>query len=153
MGAWFFIDDVLVHEMLPTTAPFAATLSVPITATSVNSGSGTESGSLDLWNAIVNRMGRAQTEVDSYYHATGTDAGAILKRGPGQLHTLAIGLVANTCVITLYDNTAASGTVLWASGAIGAQTKPFTVALNAPFHIGLTLVVATANATLTVTYE
>lgn len=153
MGAWFFVDDHLLHEVIPTTAPLAATLSVPATITAVNGAGGTESGSVEVWNAIVNRMGRALTSGHTYYHAIGQTAATILKRGPGLVHSLVVGGVVVNSAITLYDNTAASGTVIFASGPMSAKTDPFEFELDAPFDIGLTLVVATANAGATVTYE
>jgi hypothetical protein len=62
--------------------------------------------------------------------------------------------VVNNSVITLYDNTAASGTILWASGAMGAQTLPFGVDLHqVNFFTGLTLAITAANSTVTVVYE
>ena len=61
--------------------------------------------------------------------------------------------VSNNAVITLYDNVAAAGTVLWTSGSLPAITTPFSFDLDVPFYTGLTLVVATANAGATITYE
>jgi len=152
-GAWFFIDDVLIHELIPTTAPFSVTSSVPITSTAVNSAGGTESGSLETWNAIINRMGRAVTSPTSHFHAVGQTAGTVLKRGPGEVHLVTLSAISVNSVVTLYDNTAASGTILWTSGAMPAQAQPFSVGLGMPFQTGLTLVVSAADAGATVVYE
>jgi len=77
----------------------------------------------------------------------------VLKRGGGTIHRLAISGVAVNSAITLYDNTAASGTILWASGAMLANTQPFILELGIPFFTGLDLVIATASSTVTVVYE
>jgi len=153
MGAWYFIDNILIHEVIPTTAPLAATLSVPATITAVNGAGGTESGSVEVWNVVVNRLGRAVTQSTSYHHAVGTTAGVILKRGPGQLHSIQLHSITNNSVMTIYDNTAASGTVLWSSGSLPAIATPFDVLMRIPFQIGLTLVVATQNLGAVVAYE
>lgn len=153
MGVWFYIDNTLVHTTIPTTAPLTATLDVPATITAVNSASGTESGSVTMWNAILERIGRPLTEKTSYYHATGQEAGEILKRGSGVIHSLEISSVSVNSVVTIYDNTAASGTIIWASGTMPAITAPFSVKLDLPFWTGLTLVVATADCSLVAIYE
>lgn len=104
--------------------------------------------------ASIYRLGALETQPTSYWHAVGQTAGVVLKYGAGNLHGLSISAVSNNAAITLYDNTAASGTVIWASGSLGAQTLPFDVSLhNIPFSTGLTLVVATANAAVFVAYE
>jgi hypothetical protein len=78
----------------------------------------------------------------------------VLKYNAGNLHKLIISGVVNNAVITLYDNTSAGGTILWASGAMGAQTQPFDLDFDAtPFSIGLTLVISAANANCMVIYE
>ena len=62
--------------------------------------------------------------------------------------------IGNNSAITLYDNTAASGTVLWASGAMPNNTVPISlVPLVLPFQIGLTLVIATATSNVVTMYE
>ena len=153
MGIWYYIDDVLIHKVTPTTAPVSETLTVPINMTSVNSGSGTTSGTLECWNATIIKIGRDVTKPTSDYQ-DGTVAAKVLKIGAGELHSMAISDVSNTAVITLWDNTAASGTIIWSSGGMGAQTKPFDVDLHGlGFFTGLTLTIATAAAKTTVIYE
>lgn len=153
-GASWFIDDVLIHSVNASTAPLCDP-AVAVTAMSENTASGTTSGVVELWSAVILRLGRELTQPTSYYHAAGTTAGVVLKRGSGTLHGIGLFSISNTSVVTLYDNTAASGTVLWTSGSMGANTAPFDVnALKGvPFFIGLTLVVASANSGCTVVYE
>jgi hypothetical protein len=72
----------------------------------------------------------------------------VVKTGRGILHTITIGETA-AGAITVYDNTAGSGTVLWAAKAsIAEQTFTFDLC----FDTGLTIVTAGATK-LTVTHE
>ena len=153
MGAWFYIDDVLIHEFKPTTALLAETNNVSVVAQSVNSASGVTSGTIECWNGIIIKLGREITSPVSFYQA-GTVATKVLKVGWGTIHQLVISGVINNSVITLYDNTAASGTILWSSGAMGAKTDPFNVDLTGvSFFIGLTMSIVTANSNVTIIFE
>lgn len=153
MGVWFYIDDVLIHKITPTTSVIAETFSVPINMTSLNSGSGTTSGTLECWNATIIKLGRIATKPASFYQS-GTIAAKVLKIGAGEIHHITISAVSANSVIVLYDNTAASGTVLWNSGSMGARTEPFAVDLHGiGFFTGLTLAITTASSNVTVIYE
>lgn len=78
-----------------------------------------------------------------------------VKSGAGRFHKLCINKAAATGVITMYDNTAASGTL------IGVITQPAALLSSGPvcveydlaFGTGLTIVTATAAQDLTVTYR
>jgi hypothetical protein len=153
MQVEFLIDNVVIHTFTPTTGNLVADFNLPAAATSVNDASGTTSATLDVHSMVVIRLGRESTAPRSQYQS-GTTAGLVLKRGPGIIHAIAISAVAVNSAITLYDNTAASGTVLWASGSMGANTTPFSIGLHdIPFFTGLTLLIATAAADATVIYE
>jgi hypothetical protein len=57
-------------------------------------------------------------------------------------------------VITIYDNTAASGRILFQTGGLAAATVPAALpGLNIPFYVGLTFSVATQNAAVMLNYE
>lgn len=92
-----------------------------------------------------------------WYFQQGTTTGVLLKNGPGSIHGLVISGVNNNATITMYDGTSSSGTTLWASGAMGAQTIPFDLDLNGaggiPFDTGLFLVISAANCNCGVKYE
>ena len=78
----------------------------------------------------------------------------VVKTGAGILHTITFTKPVATAVVTIYDNTAASGTILWTTGAMGALTTPFSIDLQRiPFFTGLTVVIAAANADAVVIYE
>lgn len=152
-GAWFFIDDVLIHKFTPISSILYQSLNVGINYSSVNDASGTTSRSLECWNAIIQRLGRDLTAPTSKYQ-TGTTAGLTLKIGSGDLHGIVISNVTNNAVVTLYDNTAASGTVLFNSGPMTNNTTPFSVNFwGIPFFTGLTLVISAANCDVTIAYE
>ena len=99
-------------------------------------------------------MGELITSPASDYQS-GTTAAKILKYGAGMVNELAISGVANNSVITLYDNTAASGTILYSTGAMPANTTPFVISFEKglPFFTGLTLVISGASSTVTTLYE
>lgn len=154
MGAWFWIDGVLIHKFTPTTGAFCDTLTTTATAYSKNSAGGTESGVLEVWAMNIVRLGRDQTNPMSYYHAAGTTAGVTLKVGPGILRRAIISQISNNAAITLYDNSAASGTVLFTSGAMTANAMPYFLDFDGlNFSTGLTFVVATAACSIVWIYE
>jgi len=54
------------------------------------------------------------------------------------MHGIAVSGVINNAVITLYDNTTNSGTILWASGTQGANAVPYSIDFKGlPFFTGL----------------
>jgi hypothetical protein len=150
---YFVVGDDVLHTVSAPTAPWSATVSLPIAASNVNTGGGTADVQLEARVQSITRLGAAQSQPTSYYQS-GTTAGVVLKYGAGNLHGVAVSGVANNSVITLYDNTAASGTILWSTGSMGANTVPFSIELhNIPFAIGLTLVISTANSNCVTSYE
>ena len=77
-----------------------------------------------------------------------------VKSGAGFLHSITINKATATGVITIYDNTAGSGTV------IGTITQPaallanqVTLVFDVSFSTGLTIVTATAAQDITVSYR
>lgn len=75
----------------------------------------------------------------------------VVKTGAGILHTITFNKPVATGVVTVYDNTAASGTVL-ATITVPASPQPVTLRYDAVFSTGLTVVTATAAQDITVTY-
>jgi len=77
-----------------------------------------------------------------------------VKSGAGFLHTLCFNSAAvATNTTTIYDNTAASGTVI-AIPAATTATVPTCMAYDLKFSTGLTIITATANgANMTVSYR
>lgn len=149
----FTVDDEVLHTVTATSATWADTMQHHIYIESSNSGGSTTENSITCRAAGLRRLGALVNQPTSKYQS-GTTAGVVCKYGSGCLHGIAISGVTNNSTITLYDNTAASGTVLWSSGAMAALTQPFHVPFNGiPFFTGLTLVIAAANSTVTLSYE
>ena len=84
-----------------------------------------------------------------YLNITG-QATTTVKSGGGVLHTICVNTPAATETITIYDNTAASGTKI-GTVTVYATTNP-CLTYDVNFTIGLTLVTATASSDLTVSY-
>jgi hypothetical protein len=146
MGAWFAIDGVLIHRFTPTTAKLCADFTVPITATAINAG--TTSGTLHVWAASILRLGRDLT-APRFARIT-TAATATLKSGAGTLHRITLNDPRGT-LITIYDNTAGSGTVIGVINA-PATANPLTLHYGVDFQTGLTIV-STGTWDATVIYE
>lgn len=149
---FFVIDDEILHTVEASSATWADTIEHYIYLSNINTGN-TTSVLLTCRVATIRRLGSFSTQPTSRYQA-GTTAGIVLKYGPGNLHGIMITNVSANAVVTLYDNTAASGTILMSTGTMGALTQPFDLELHdIPFAIGLTLAITGANATVTVAYE
>ena len=72
-----------------------------------------------------------------------TSTTTVLKTGKGVLERISVhhdGATGNS--ITVYDNTAGSGTVIWGGSAALSATTPHTHDVNARFENGLTVVTA-----------
>ena len=76
----------------------------------------------------------------------------VVATGNGTLHTITFNKPVATGVVTIYNNTAASGTVI-ATITVPASPMPVTLTYDCAFAIGLTIVTATAAQDITVTYN
>jgi hypothetical protein len=155
-GAYFFVDNLLVHSVTPTTGVLYQIPIFPINAWATSTAAST-SASLEVWDASILREGRDSTAPISFFQS-GTTAGINLKIGAGALRSIVISNITNNAAITLYDNTASSGTILWASGAIptGGGANPGVIYVDLkeiPFYTGLELAITTANCNVLVVYE
>lgn len=81
-----------------------------------------------------------------------TNATTAVKSGAGFLHAVTINTKgASSNVLTLYDNTAASGTVI---ATIDTTSASVTLTYDSAFSTGLTAVTATGTAAdITITYR
>lgn len=75
----------------------------------------------------------------------------VVRTGSGILHCITFNKPVATGVVTVYDNTAASGTII-ATITVPASPIPVTLIYDAAFSTGLTFVTATAAQDITVTY-
>lgn len=91
---------------------------------------------------------------NSYLNIVAGQATTTVKSGAGFLHSITFNSAATaTNVTTVYDNTAASGTVV-AIPAATTATIPVTLTYDVAFTIGLTIITATANGSnMTVSYR
>lgn len=87
----------------------------------------------------------------SYNNITG-DATTVVKSGSGVLHSITFNKPVATEVVTIYDNTAASGSAVIGTITIPASPQPVTLIYDAAFATGLTILTATASSDITVTY-
>jgi hypothetical protein len=149
---YFAISGDLLHTYRPTDDRWAGTAEFHVYADSVNINGHSDEHNLKVHSAGISRFGKLSPQYVSDSQS-GSIAAKTLKIGVGMLASLSVSGVANNSVVTLYDNTAASGTVLWTSGPMSAQSTPFDVNLNnIPFNIGLTLAITGANSNVTTVY-
>ena len=74
-----------------------------------------------------------------------------VKSGKGVLHSLTFNKPTATGVVKIYDNTAASGTLI-GTITVPANPQPSTLLYDASFATGLTILTETAASDITVTY-
>lgn len=92
--------------------------------------------------------------IGGYNHSHITAAApttTVVKTGQGVLHTITLNKPTATAVITIYDNTAASGTVLGII-TVPASPQPVTLTYDVTFTVGLTIKTETAASDITVSY-
>lgn len=151
----FVIDSVPIHTITATTTPLTGTKHLRGYASNINTGVGSVTH-IYSESMTVSRFGKP-TSQPKYYFQQGQTAGVVLKTGPGSLHSLNISGVTNNSVVTVYDNTAASGAIIYSTGSMSNSTIPLTVPLDGDggvqFQNGLTLVITTANSNCLVRYE
>lgn len=101
--------------------------------------------------AKAQTFGSPQTVITAYRYLNITgQATTTVKSGSGILHTICVNTPAATETITIYDNTAASGTKIGTITVFASTNPCLTYDVN--FTTGLTLVTATASSDLTVSY-
>lgn len=76
----------------------------------------------------------------------------VVATGNGVLHTITFNKPVATGVVTVYNNTAGSGTVL-ATITMPASPQPVTLKYDVAFGVGLTIVTATAAQDITVSWS
>lgn len=83
-----------------------------------------------------------------------TQTTTTVKSGTGRLYRLVISVPVATAVVTVYDNTAGSGTQIIPPITIGAAPVygPFSLMVGAVFTTGLTIVTSTATMSVGVYY-
>ena len=109
-------------------------------------------GTYSWRKAQVAANGSLKVETNNSYSHIATSTNTVVKASPGNLHSITInqlGTVAS--LITIYENTAASGTVI---GIINSLTFSGTFTFDVAFATGLTITTTgTAAPDLTVSYR
>lgn len=84
-----------------------------------------------------------------------TQTTTVVKSGRGTLERIVINTPLANGVITIYDNTAGSGTKIGTITMAGtlASTGPHVAEYGLRFNTGLTVVTGTANQDITVVYR
>jgi hypothetical protein len=141
----FFVDDILLHKVIASSGPICSTYNLPVKMENVNSGGNTTDNSFEVMFACIQRLGNPTTSGKPVF--IGTNATTILKYGAGILQRVIN--VDNAGSVTIYDNTAASGTVI---SSIDTAKALGTLDFQSPFSDGLTVVTA-LGAKITVVYE
>jgi len=141
----FFVNDVLLHTITATTTALTNTLDLPITMENNNSNGSIVNNGFELLFASIVRLGSITTTAQYKYISTNTTT--VCKYGAGVLQK--VNNVDNAGTITVYDNTAASGSVIV---VIDAAKVLGEMDFNVLFSNGLTIVTA-SGAKCTIIYE
>lgn len=148
MEVWFTIDGVLIHKVTPTTAKLTDDFNLHAAAESVNSASGTSSGVLEVFAASILRIG-AESTTPICFHS-GANGTNVLKLSPGKLHRIVVNEARTNNVITIYDNTSATGTQI---GVINSANEG-SFEYQCEFQVGLTVVQGGGTASdITIVYD
>jgi hypothetical protein len=150
---WFVIEDQILHTFFGSTTAWTSTMNQYIVADNVNSGGSTTAVNMYIRVASIRRLGPLTSQPISKYQS-GTTAGVICKYSAGNLHGITISNITNNgSVVTLLDGiSAGGGNTIW-SGTFQQNTNFSFDFKGLPFYNGLTLIIATQTATVTVIYE
>lgn len=152
-SVWFVIGGIVLHKVSASSDKWSSTMSPYIYFDNVNSNNIQTDHTLKCRVASIRRLGSLLTQPSSYYQALG-QAGATLKFGAGNVHSVVISRAVNNAVITLSDSTTTTTPVRWAMTAGAAINAPISIDLKGmPFFDGLRLTTSGANSEVTVIYE
>jgi hypothetical protein len=150
--ALFYQDKVLLHTLTTTTTALANTVHFPLRAENKNINGGTTNTSLFIRGQSINRFGRPVGRPRPFF--TNTEGTTTLKTESGTVHFLLVNRVGGigTFGVTLYDNTAGSGTII-TQVTTRVDSGPIMIPLNVDFNVGLTIVNSNTNLEVTVIWE
>ncbi len=132
---YFIINSVVVY-ILDATSTFSNTLQFFGFIDNTNAAGSTTNVTVQTANLSVYRLGEFETQPVQAHITTANTYN--LKYGPGILHKVTLNTPTGT-LITLYDSTTGSGTVLAAINT-PAQANPVTLTYDFQFSNGLTVV-------------
>ena len=146
---YFLINNVLVHTaFFPTAGWTSGTANFHAFADVVNTGnSAAIPYSFRMMN--ISRLGDQNSE-PTYKYIDGA-ATTLCKRGGGLLHAIVVNDQGALC--TIYDNIAASGSIIGAIDTTKATGTTGSIDYHCPFYNGLTIVTTGSGSDITVIYE
>ena len=118
---------------------------LPVKMENINSGGNTTDNGFQIFFASIQRLGESISA--PAYKYISSNATTVCKYGAGTLQR--VNNLNNAGTITIYDNTAGSGTLI---AVIDAAKVLGSIEFNVPFNNGLTIVTATGAIT-TIIYE
>lgn len=153
----FSIDNVAIHTFSSTTASIVGSLVGNLYIANTNSGGSTSNVSLSIQNWSGAHIGDAVNN-PLFYNINATAETRTLKAGGGTLQSISIGRTGGaSCTLTLYDNTAGSGTIIgiWdvnATQSVGTHVMGIE---GVNFYNGLTYVSSGTwtNGSVTIFWE
>lgn len=145
LSAMFFIDGTLIHTITAETASLTTSLNLPATMEIINENGNTTNSSYEILFATILRLGELNTE--AIYKFINTNTTTVCKYNAGRLQRILN--VDNAGSITIYDNTAATGTII---AEIDTAKALGTLDFDISFSNGLT-VVTENGAQIVVIYE
>jgi len=136
-----------------STAPTLTDLATSPTQLDVNGNTKVTLATLIAGEDLTNNVLKVEQRFSYAHIAIGT-ATTTVKSGAGFLHSITFNNAAvATNTTTVYDNTAASGTIIAVPAATTA-TVPITLVYDVSFSTGLTIITATANGSdMTVSFR
>jgi len=149
----WIVDNKVLHTLNANAAPWTDELHLPVHYGSVNSGGLAQNVTFSTRLAAVVRIGIPDIQPKDTF-VQGLTAGVNLKNSPGNLHGVILSGITNNSVLTMYDNTTATGTVIWSSGPLTSNGLPFYLDFKkVPFSVGLSLAITGAALNAFVIYE
>jgi len=145
---YWIIDGQIVHTLNAASTPWSATPHLKSRIENTNSGGSTTDASIKARVANIMRFGAGGARPG--FTNINTAGTSVLKIGPGTLDRIIINNTGTTSTFTIYDNTAASGTIIAVIDTSGGIT---TLSYDLDFNIGLTVVASSTPGDITVVYE
>lgn len=150
---YYTIAGELVHTASFPITTWTDNTTLPCRVENINSNNLASNVQLECRVATCYRMGELTTLVQSNF-LSGQYTGKVLKFGAGNLHRIILSNVLNNSIITLYDNTASNGNVIFTTGIMNANSIPLNLDFHGiPFSNGLTASVTNANCNMLIIYE
>lgn len=144
----FTIDGILLHESVMAANPWSNTVTLYLYADNVNSGGSISNVIYHIRSFSMHRLGPTFS-APKYVHIS-TATTTICKYGAGTLQSVILNNPTNNS-ITIYDNTAGSGTIIAVINP-GASAVPVALFYGIDFSTGLSVTTA-GTPDITVVYE